>query len=148
MVSDQPVRATRLVLGADVAAPGADPDAARRCETGSLDAARAEGKIVVCDRGDGARVDKSATVADAGGAGMVLANTRPQSTDADVHAVPTVHLDAAEAAAVKAYARRAGDRATAALDPRGRTASPVPAVAGFSGRGPASAPAATCSSPT
>ena len=39
------------------------------------------------------------TVSGAGGAGMVLVNTRHQSTDADVHAVPTVHLDAAEGAA-------------------------------------------------
>ena len=86
---------------------------------------RPQGTIVVCDRGDGARVDKSATVASAGGAGMVLANTRPQSTDADVHAVPTVHLDADRGArAVEAYVRRAGAGATAALDPRGRTDVP------------------------
>ena len=137
MVSDQPVRATGLVLGSAVAAAGADPAAARRCETGSLDAARAEGKVVVCDRGDGARVDKSATVAAAGGAGMVLANTRPQSTDADVHAVPTVHLDVAEARILRTYLRRSGDRATAAIDPRGSTAVAVPSVADFSGRGPA-----------
>jgi Subtilase family/Fibronectin type-III domain/Peptidase inhibitor I9/PA domain len=137
MVSDQPVRATGLVLGSAVAAAGADPDAARRCETGSLDAARAEGKVVVCDRGNGARVDKSATVAAAGGAGMVLANTRPQSTDADVHAVPTVHLDLAEARTLESYLRGAGARATAALDPRGSTDVAVPSIAGFSGRGPA-----------
>jgi len=137
MVSDQPVRQTALVLGTGVAAAGADPDAARLCEAGSLDAAKAEGKVVVCDRGDGARVDKSATVSAAGGAGMVLANTRPQSTDADVHAVPTVHLDVAEARTLKAYLRRAGGRATASLDPRGSTQVAVPSVAGFSGRGPA-----------
>jgi Subtilase family/Fibronectin type-III domain/PA domain/Peptidase inhibitor I9 len=135
MVSNQPVRSTRLVLGTDVAAPGATPDSARLCETGSLDAARTQGRIVVCDRGDGARVDKSATVANAGGAGMVLANTRPQSTDADVHAVPTVHLDLTASAAVRAYARQPG--ATASLDPRARSAARVPTAAGFSGRGPA-----------
>jgi hypothetical protein len=137
MVADQPVRSTRLVLGADVAAPGATRDAARQCETGSLDAARTQGRIVVCDRGDGARVEKSATVANAGGAGMVLANTRRQSTDADVHAVPTVHLDLTAAAAVRAYVRRAGAGATAGLDPRDRSATRVPTTAGFSGRGPA-----------
>ncbi len=136
MVSDQPVRGP-LVLGSDVAAPNATRQAARRCGAGSLDAAKAQGKVVVCDRGAGARVDKSSTVAAAGGAGMVLANTRPQSTDADVHAVPTVHLDAAPAAAVKAYVRRAGKRATVSLDPRGPDGTGVPAAAGFSGRGPA-----------
>ena len=54
-----------------------------------------------------------------------------------MHAVPTVHLDATEGAAVKAYVRRAGADATAALDPRGSTDVGVPALAGFSGRGPA-----------
>ena len=68
---------------------------------------------------------------------MVLVNTRHQSTDADVHAVPTVHLDAAEGEAVEAYVRRAGADATAALDPRGSTDVRVPALAGFSSRGPA-----------
>ena len=137
MVSDEPVPSAPLVLGTDVAAAGADPEAARLCEAGALDAAAAQGKIVVCDRGAGARVDKSTTVSSAGGAGMVLVNTRHQATDADVHAVPTVHLDATEGAAVKAYLRRAGAEATAALDPRGSTDVGVPALAGFSGRGPA-----------
>ena len=139
MVSDRAVRSTGLVLGSGVAAPGATPRAAARCQAGTLDALEAQGKIVVCDRGGGARVDKSAAVADAGGAGMVLANTRAQGVDADVHAVPTVHLDAAQAAAVKAYARRGGGRATATIDPSGRDDAPVPAIAHFSGRGPARA---------
>ena len=137
MISDQPVREAPLRLGSDVAAAGASPDAARRCQTGSLDAAKAEGAVVVCERGAGARVDKSSTVASAGGVGMVLANPHHQSTDADVHAVPTVHLDAAESAALRSYVRTAGPRATAALDPRGATAVGVPSIAGFSGRGPA-----------
>ena len=137
MVSDQPVPSAPLVLGSDVAAEGATAAAARRCEAGSLDAAEAEGAVVVCDRGAGARVDKSSTVASAGGVGMVLANTRAQSTDADVHAVPTVHLDAGDAATLRSYARRAGSRARAALDPHGRTDVAVPSIAGFSGRGPA-----------
>ena len=139
MVADRGVRSAGLVLGADVAAPGATADQARVCAAGSLDAARTEGKVVVCERGRGARLDKSASVARAGGAGMVLANTRRESTDADVHAVPTVHLTAGRAAAVEAYARRAGDRATVTLDPAGHDASRVPAVADFSSRGPARA---------
>ncbi|NUR05942.1 MAG: S8 family serine peptidase, partial [Nocardioidaceae bacterium] len=103
---------------------------------GTLDAAKAEGAIVVCTRGGGARVDKSAAVAAAGGAGMVLVNTRRQSTDADVHAVPTVHLDVAEARTLLGYLGSARGRATASLDPSGRTAERVPAIAGFSARGP------------
>ena len=100
---------------------------------------------MVCDRGDGARVDKSATVASAGGAGMVLANTRRQSTDADVHAVPTVHLTPPRPTRRQgATLRRAGADATASLDPQGRTDSPVPALAGFSAAARRWPPAATC----
>ncbi len=126
-----------LVLGSAVAAPSASPTSAGRCATGSLDAALVEGRIVVCDRGGGARVDKSAAVAAAGGVGMVLGNTGPESVDADVHAVPTVHLDAEAAAAVRSYTRTAGPAATATLDPQEDRAGRVPAVAGFSSRGPA-----------
>ena len=136
MVSDNAVSRTRLVLGDQVATLGAKPASAARCEAGSLDASRAQGAIVVCERGDGARVDKSAAVAAAGGAGMVLTNMRPQSTEADVHAVPTVHLDVTESRTVRAYLRQAGDKAVAALDPSGRTDEQVPSIAGFSSRGP------------
>ena len=109
MVSDQPVRSAPLVLGTDVAAPGADADAARLCEAGTLDAAKAQGHIVVCDRGTAPASTSPPPSPHAGGAGMVLVNTRHQSTDADVHAVPTVHLDDAEGDAVKAYVRRVPD---------------------------------------
>lgn len=137
MVANQRVPAARLVLGADVAARGVSRAAARRCATGALDTSATQGRIVVCDRGGGPRVDKSASVAVSGGVAMVLANPRRQSTDADVHAVPTVHLDARQAVAVKTYVRRAGSRATAGLSPAAGGGSTVPAVAGFSGRGPA-----------
>jgi hypothetical protein len=67
---------------------------------------------------------------------MVLVDTGG-GVDADVHAVPTVHLDARAGAAVKAYVRRAGARATVILAPRG--GRPAAARASFSARGPAAA---------
>jgi subtilisin family serine protease len=136
MTADRAVSETRALLAADAAAPGADPAAARRCEIGSLDAAAAQDAIVVCERGVNARVDKSTTVARAGGVGMVLANTGPDSVDGDVHAVPTVHLDADAAAAVTAYVRDAGADARLALEPAGGRDLSSPAVAPFSARGP------------
>ncbi|MGZ4484550.1 MAG: S8 family serine peptidase [Nocardioidaceae bacterium] len=139
MVSTRTVRARRLVLGRDVPAPGAGPPAAGLCEVGSLDAAKTEGRVVVCDRGVTARVAKSAAVARAGGVGMVLANTRPGSVDADVHSVPTVQVGVTEARTLKRYVAAAGRRATARLVPGGEHTVPVPAVAGFSSRGPAPA---------
>lgn len=135
MVSDQTVPSTGLVLGSAVPAPGHSVEQARVCEIGALDAEQAQGQIVVCDRGVVARVDKSTAVARAGGAGMVLVNTTPDSTDADVHAVPTVHLDATAGAAVKAYLAAHPDDATASLDPTGSAPQQVPTIADFSARG-------------
>ncbi len=86
--------------------PGADPTAVRLCYaavdnggTAVLDPAKVAGKIVLCDRGVTARVNKSLAVQEAGGVGMVLTNTSPNSLNADFHSVPTVHLaDTARAA--------------------------------------------------
>lgn len=125
-----------LVLSTAAAKAGADPDDARLCFLGTLDPAKAAGKIVVCDRGVNARTEKSLEVKNAGGVGMVLVNTAPSSINADLHYVPTVHLDEVAGAAVKAYAATAG--ATAALSASvTRTGAPAPKVATFSSRGPA-----------
>jgi hypothetical protein len=68
-----------------------------------LSPAKAAGKIIVCDRGAIPRTDKSAEVARVGGVGMVLTNTTESSLDADVHFVPTVHVDEVAGAAIKRY---------------------------------------------
>ena len=126
-----------LVNAADVALEGAvDPNL---CLADTLDPALVEGKIVVCERGVIARVDKSAEVARAGGIGSVLVNVTPSSTDLDTHVIPTIHLDAQYRDAVVAYA--ATDGATATFTPGNDTAyqPPTPQVAGFSSRGPVEA---------
>ena len=53
-----------------------------------LDPAIVAGKIVVCDRGVTARVNKSLAVQEAGGVGMILLNTSVSSLNADFHFVP------------------------------------------------------------
>ena len=73
----------------------------------TLDPAKTAGKIVVCERGVGARVDKSAEVKRAGGVGMVLLNLFDQDALGDSHVVPTVHLNVPAALTVKAYAAQA-----------------------------------------
>ncbi|WP_228942187.1 S8 family serine peptidase [Nocardioides sp. Leaf374] len=105
MASPRDVGPARLVVGADVSAPGARIDDARVCAPGSLDAARVTGAVVLCDRGRVGRVDKSAAVERADGVGMVLANVRRQSLDTDLHSVPTVHLDRADGDAVRTWSR-------------------------------------------
>lgn len=109
---------------------------ANLCFANTLDPAKVAGKIVVCERGVIARVDKSAEVKRAGGIGMILINVTPSSTDLDNHTVPTIHLDAQFHDALMAYAATAG--ATASFAPGNSTSieAPTPQVAGFSSRGP------------
>ncbi len=87
------VGSTPTVLAADVAVGGADPEEAQLCYADTLDPTKAAGKIVVCDRGVIARIDKSFEVQRAGGVGMIMVNTSPNSLNADLHPIPAVHLD-------------------------------------------------------
>jgi hypothetical protein len=100
-----------------------------------LDPAKVAGKIVVCDRGVTGRVNKSLAVKEAGGVGMILLNTSPNSLNADFHSVPTVHLADTDRTAVKAFAAGAG--ATATINQAQIVFNaPAPFTASFSSRGP------------
>ena len=120
--------------------PGADPTQVALCYSSAdggnvLDPAKVAGKIVVCDRGVTARVNKSLAVKEAGGVGMILVNTSPSSLNADFHFVPTVHLADTNRAAVKAYAATLNatatiNQATIVLN------AAAPFTASFSSRGP------------
>ena len=133
------VPASPAVLAAAAAVGGAAGAQAALCAPGSLDAAKATGKVVVCDRGVVDRVAKSAEVKRVGGVGMVLVNLTANSLDADVHAVPTVHVDEKAGATVKAYVSSAANPTIAIEvgDTTGLKPVTVPQVAGFSSRGPA-----------
>ncbi len=108
---------------------------ASQTPTPVLDPAKVAGKIVVCDRGVNGRVNKSLAVKEAGGIGMILLNTSPNSINADFHSVPTVHLADTDRAAVKAFAAGAG--ATASISQAQIVFNvPAPFTASFSSRGP------------
>ena len=108
------------------------------CVPGTLDPAVVTGKIVICKRGVIARVDKSRAVLEAGGVGMVLYNNPDSSLNADFHFVPTVHVNAASGAAIKAYAATSG--ATAKINASTIVYNaPAPFTATFSSRGPLTA---------
>jgi subtilisin family serine protease len=129
-VTDKPI-----ALAVDVKSAAAVDATAALCAPGSLDPAKAAGKIVVCDRGVVDRTAKSVAVAQAGGLGMVLVNLTPSSLDVDLHIIPTVHLDdPAIKEAVKADP--AMTASLVATDTTGADPPPVPQIAGFSSRGP------------
>jgi hypothetical protein len=133
MVSDKKVGPARLVLGSDAVAAGSHRSAARLCEPGSLDAATVGGHIVLCARGGVGRTDKSLAVRQADGLGMVLANQVTGSLDPDLHAVPTVHVDAAQGDSLRRWlTRHPNGRVT--LVPGGLQQTP-PRVAGWSRTG-------------
>jgi subtilisin family serine protease len=125
--------------------PGADPIMVALCFAASdnagtavLDPAKVAGKIVVCDRGTNARIAKSQAVREAGGVGMILLNTGPNSINADFHFVPTVHLADTHRAAVKAYAATPSATASIAQAVIVLNAA-APLTASFSSRGPLNA---------
>jgi hypothetical protein len=120
--------------------PGADATQVALCYSSAdggavLDPAKVAGKIVVCDRGVTARVNKSLAVKEAGGVGMILVNTSASSLNADFHFVPTVHLQNTDRAAVKAYA---GTTAPTAMINQSQVLlnAAAPFTASFSSRGP------------
>lgn len=136
-----------LVLAANIALPGVSAQAARECwpdannntadgRQPALDPAKAAGRIVICDRGTVARVDKSEAVKIAGGIGMIQTNTSDaQSLNADFHHVPSIHVNATNGAAIKAYA--ATPNPTATISAVSNAPVDAPSMAGFSSYGPA-----------
>lgn len=137
MAATSPSPRARLVSGAEAAVPDASRTEASRCEPGSLDTAVVAGRIVLCERGGVGRIDKSRTVVEADGVGMVLVNAGPAGLEADLHAVPTVHLSAADARRLEAWSAR-HPRGSVVLTPRPVT-SAAARVPTWSGTGDASA---------
>ena len=124
-----------VIRAEDAGLPGADATQLRLCFLSPtvLDPAKVAGKVVVCTRGSNARTDKSAAVKAAGGVGMVLADNGAGLV-ADVHSIPSVHVNAADGAAIKTYAQAGGG--TAAIGVYFNVGKPAPIMAGFSSRGP------------
>lgn len=135
-----------IVLATASGVAGANANMLRQCfsddGTGHalLDPAKVTGKIVVCERGGtapaNARVDKSLAVKNAGGVGVVIYNVAlGASVNADLHSLPTVHVNNVAGVAIASYAAGAGATATLSQATVTQTA-PAPDVAAFSSRGP------------
>ncbi|MET0319219.1 MAG: S8 family peptidase [Duganella sp.] len=131
---------TPIVRGLDARAANADADAARLCFSSvaaggpGLDPAKVAGKIVTCVRGTNDRVDKSLAVKQAGGVGMIMIDDG-NGLVAEIHSVPTVHVSAADGAAIQAYAAAAAPKAALSVF-RSDVSTNAPMIAAFSSRGP------------
>jgi hypothetical protein len=117
----------------------AGSNASKLCMTGTLDAAAVKGKVVLCDRGGNSRVEKGQVVKQAGGVGMVLANTAQSGEEivADSHLLPAVAVGATSGEAIRTYVESDAD-AEVVLSFAGTAVDvqPAPVVAAFSSRGP------------
>ncbi|KAI3408800.1 uncharacterized protein J3R85_019998 [Psidium guajava] len=109
------------------------------CMMGTLDPAKVKGKIVLCDRGVNARVQKGSVVKLAGGAGMVIANTAANGEElvADAHLLPTTAVGEKSGDAIKSYLfSDPNPTATILFEGTKVGIQPSPVVAAFSSRGP------------
>ena len=117
---------------------------ASQCDWVRPRSGQGDGRIVICDRGQGANtpLNQSMTLKQLGAAGMILLNsTAPaNSFNPDFAFVPMVNLPPSARAAVEGYAQAAGAGATAAIAKATVVEEAVtPSIAGFSSRGPLAA---------
>ena len=133
------LRDTALIDAATIPAKGGEAAKAALCLPGSLDRTKVKGRAVLCQRGQNPRVEKSKVVQEAGGAGLVLANTKPEEDlVADLHWLPAVNVSAADGAAIRALLAD-GAQATVSLEGGHPAAGPADRIAAFSSRGPETA---------
>jgi Subtilase family/PA domain len=119
---------TSVILAQSI--PGEDA----LCQTKLSAGSAAAGKIVLCQRGVNARVDKGYNVAQGGAAGMILYNTVKQDVETDNHWLPAIHVDGPNTDLLTFVNTHTNVMATFAQG----TATPTQAdvMAAFSSRGP------------
>ncbi|KAJ4730284.1 Subtilisin-like protease [Melia azedarach] len=128
-----------LISGANAKVANATVENALLCEEGTLDPKRVKGKILVCLRGENARVDKGEQAALAGAVGMVLANSQENGNEliADPHVLPASHINFTDGVAVFRYINSTKypvGYMTQAITELG--SKPAPFMASFSSKGP------------
>ncbi|XAR61368.1 Tripeptidyl-peptidase II [Bertholletia excelsa] len=120
---------------------GWDPPSAAFCMPGYLDEKLVRGKIVLCDGGGIARVEKGLVVKEAGGVGVVVANVHPMGEEvvADPHLIPGLAIGESGGDKVRSYILSSKNpMATMVFHGTRVGVKPAPVVASFSSRGPSS----------
>ncbi len=109
------------------------------CKSGIWAPGTFSGQIVVCDRGEIARVEKAQNVQAAGGGGMVLANALANGDEliADSYVIPGVHITYTDGVALKSWLA-SGTGHTGRIAGTTKDIQPVngDVMAAFSSRGP------------
>ncbi|KAE9592247.1 putative tripeptidyl-peptidase II [Lupinus albus] len=111
---------------------------AQFCTKGSLDSKLVHRKIVACERGLNGRTEKGEAVKIAGGAGMILLNSKSQGQElfADPHILPATSIGASESDIIRTYIN-SSKTPTASISFIGtKYGDPAPIIAAFSSRGP------------
>lgn len=128
-----------LVNAGDIASNTSSTDDASNCYPGSLDPAKARGKIVVCSSSDPSisRRMRKATVQGAEGRGMVLVDSLGKSVTSNYGSFPLTTVSDADGSEIFSYIKSQRTPVATIL----RTVAvpnykPAPVVAYFSSRGP------------
>ncbi|XP_024979877.1 subtilisin-like protease SBT5.3 [Cynara cardunculus var. scolymus] len=128
-----------IISSLEAKAAKAQAKDAQLCKAGSLDPNKAKGKILVCLRGENARVDKGQEAALAGAVGMVLANNDLSGNEiiADPHVFPATHITYTDGLAVYRYLNSTKTPMAYITHPSTQLETkPAPFMAAFSSKGP------------
>ncbi|KAH6788806.1 Subtilisin-like serine endopeptidase family protein [Perilla frutescens var. frutescens] len=128
-----------IISAASAKAANASADEALLCKAGTLDPKKAKGKILVCLRGDNARVDKGEQAALVGAVGMVLANNEASGNEilADPHVLPASQINYTDGVALFSYINSTRSAVAYITKPMTQLGTkPAPFMAAFSSKGP------------
>ncbi|KAJ9184226.1 hypothetical protein P3X46_003973 [Hevea brasiliensis] len=128
-----------LISGVQARASNASAKDAELCKPGSLDHEKVGGKILVCLRGENARVDKGLQAFLAGAAGMILCNDKQNGNGLvlDFHFLPASHINYTDGLTVFSYINSTNNP-VGYITPTEQVigVTPAPVMASFSSVGP------------
>ncbi|KAL5839221.1 hypothetical protein ACOSQ3_011926 [Xanthoceras sorbifolium] len=128
-----------LVYAEDVVVPGVAKNVSSQCLPGSLSPEKVKGKIVMCMRGVGMRVEKGQEVKRAGAVGFILGNSPANGNEiaVDAHLLPATAVVSDDAIKILKYIN--STKNPVAFIKQARTTlhyQPAPFMAAFTSRGP------------